>query len=306
MPSDARELGQFIPAHYHANMLNDEARMRGFYEAISRVVPEGGKVVELGGGTGVLSFFAAQRAAQVWCVEFNPELVALSRSLLAQNQNGDRVEVVHADASTWLPPEPVDVVVCEMLHTGLLREQQAAVLHSFKQGYLARFGGPLPRFVPEACLQAVQPIEQNFVHEGYFAPCLQFQSPVAQQARSIELGAPTVYQAFCWDEPIPNSCGFDGPVAVNRAGQVNALRVITKNLLAIVDQGQRTIDWHNQYMIVPLDSPIHVAPEHTLLVSFEYSPGAPLSALTNSLRVRRQATDNTQSAAQSLDLMGSV
>ncbi|MEM6985537.1 MAG: methyltransferase domain-containing protein [Pseudomonadota bacterium] len=291
MPSDARELGQFIPAHYHANMLNDEARMRGFYEAITRVVPQGGKVVELGGGTGVLSFFAAQRAAQVWCVEFNPELVALSRSLLAQNQNGHRVEVVHADASTWLPPAPVDVVVCEMLHTGLLREQQAAVLHSFKQGYLARFGGPLPRFVPEACLQAIQPIEQNFVHEGYYAPCLQFQSPVAQQQRSVELGPPTVYQAFCWDETIPNSCSFDGPVAVNRDGQVNALRVITKNLLAIVDQSQRTIDWHNQYMIVPLDVPIDVVAGDALAVSFEYSPGAALSALRKSLTVVRQVAD---------------
>lgn len=286
MPSDARELGQFIPAHYHANMLNDEARMQGFREAITQVVPKGGTVLELGGGTGVLSCFAAQRARHVWCVEFNPELVALSRALLQQNLNGDRVEVVHADASTWLPPEPVDVVVCEMLHTGLLREQQAAVLHSFKQRYLARFGGPLPRFVPEACLQAIQPIEQDFVHEGYYAPCLQFQSPIAEQCRSVELGAPTVYQAFCWDDAIPTSCTFDGPVAIARSGRVNALRVITKNLLAIVDNGQRTIDWHNQYMIVPLDSPVDVAAGDALAASFTYCPGDALSALVNTLHVR--------------------
>lgn len=285
MQSDARELGQFIPSHYHANMLNDEARMQGFREAITYLVPKGGKVAELGGGTGVLSHFAAQRADKVWCVEFNPDLVATARAVLAKNPHGERVEVVHADASTWLPPEPVDVVICEMLHTGLLREQQAAILHNFKKRYLERFGGPLPSFVPEACLQAIQPIEQDFVHEGFYAPCLQFQSPVAQQPRSRELGQPTVYQAFRWDEPIPNNCSFDGTIEIDRDGRVNALRVITKNLLAIVELQQLSIDWHNQYLIVPLQIPTDVKAGDKLVVSFDYSPGAPLSALTDSLSV---------------------
>ncbi|MGB0864928.1 MAG: methyltransferase domain-containing protein [Granulosicoccaceae bacterium] len=301
MQSDARELGQFIPSHYHANMLNDEARMRGFREAITYLVPKGGKVVELGGGTGVLSHFAAQRADKVWCVEFNPDLVATSRALLEKNPCGERVEVVHADASTWLPPEPVDVVICEMLHTGLLREQQAAILHNFKQRYLERFGGPLPSFIPEACLQAIQAIEQDFVHEGFYAPCLQFQSPVAQQTRSIELGQPTVYQAFRWDEAIPNSCSFDNTIDIDRDGRVNALRVITKNLLAIIELQQRSIDWHNQYLILPLQVPTDVRVGDKLVVSFEYSPGAPLSALTDNLIVhhipRRIAQKQNKSLA---------
>lgn len=286
MQSDPRELGQYIPSHYHANMLNDEVRMRGFREAISYVVPEGGKVAELGGGTGVLSHFAAQRASKVWCVEFNPELVSTARSLLNQNPNGDRVEVIHADASTWLPPEPVDVVICDMLHTGLLREQQVSILHNFKQRYLKKFGGSLPAFIPEACLQAIQAIEQDFMHEGYYAPCLQFQSPVAQQARSRELSQPTVYQAFRWDEAIPMNCAFDNTVDIDRDGTVNSIRIITKNLLAIMELQQRSVDWHNQYMIVPLPESIAVQSGDKLVVAFDYAPGSPLSALTDHLLVQ--------------------
>lgn len=301
MQSDPRELGQFIPTHYHANMLNDEARMRGFREAINYLVPEGGKVAEFGGGTGVLSHFAAQRASKVWCVEFNPDLVATARSLLKQNPNGDRVEVVHADASTWLPPEPVDVVICEMLHTGLLREQQVSILHNFKQRYLEHFGGPLPAFIPEACLQAIQAVEQDFMHEGYYAPCLQFQSPVAQQARSRELSLPTVYQAFRWDEAIPMNCAFDNIVDIDRDGTVNSIRVITKNLLAILELQQRSIDWHNQYMVVPLPEPITVQSGDKLVVAFDYTPGSSLSALTDNLLVqhipKRIAQHITEKAA---------
>ena len=117
-------LGQFIPVHYHHNMLMDQNRMHSFKSAIFHAVKPGMKVLELGGGTGVLSFFAAQAADKVYCVEFNPDMVREARKFLAMNQNGHKVEVVHADAFEYLPPEPVDVVICEMIHVGMLREKQ--------------------------------------------------------------------------------------------------------------------------------------------------------------------------------------
>ena len=80
---DKMELGQFIPLHYHYNMLNDNARMSSFKEALECVVTPGSRVLELGGGTGVLSFFAAKNAGKVWCVERNPELVHEARRILA-------------------------------------------------------------------------------------------------------------------------------------------------------------------------------------------------------------------------------
>ena len=78
-------LGQFIPVHYHHNMLMDANRMHNFKAAIAYVVQPGMKVLELGGGTGVLSFFAAQKAGKVYCVEFNPVKGSLSRSGMKQS-----------------------------------------------------------------------------------------------------------------------------------------------------------------------------------------------------------------------------
>ena len=72
--------------------------------------------------------------------DLGPLLVQAARHILAMNPGGERVEVVHADAFDYLPPEPVDVVICEMLHVGMLREKQIPVIDSFKQRYLEKFG----------------------------------------------------------------------------------------------------------------------------------------------------------------------
>ncbi|MBY0483731.1 methyltransferase domain-containing protein [Nitrosomonas sp.] len=283
---ESLELGQFIPLHYHHNMLNDTIRMKGFKEAINLVVKPGSKVLELGGGTGVQSFFAAQKAQKVYCVERNPELVSAARSFLAKNANGGKVEVIQADALHYLPPEPVDVVICEMLHTGLLREKQMPVIDSFKKRYWEKFGSPLPVFVPEASIQAIQPIEQNFHFEGFYAPTILFQDPCATQERSKSLGNPEVFQLLTYAEPFSQTCHWDGEIIIAEDGQLNALRLITKNILAINMLTHNTVDWHTQYIIVPLSTPIAVSKGDHISIRFSYQGGAPLNALSDSLEVR--------------------
>jgi protein arginine N-methyltransferase 1 len=276
---EQQELGQFIPLHYHYNMLLDQARMKGFKAALDYAVQPGAKVLELGGGTGVLSSFAAAKASKVWCVERNPELAREARRMLALNGLQDRVEVVQADAFEYLPPEPVDVVICEMIHVAMLREKQVQVIESFKQRYRARFGPRLPRFVPEAFIQAAQPVQQDFVFEGYYAPTYLFQDPVARQDRTVELADPAVYQTCAYEEAVPPVCQWHGEIAIGRDGELNALRFITKNVLAVVVEQGDTIDWFSQYLIVPLENPLRVRTGDRVRVQFVYPVGAGLDVL---------------------------
>lgn len=285
---DPSELGQFIPLHYHYNMLNDTVRMRGFKAAIDYAVRPGGKVLELGGGTGVLSYFALQKAAKVWCVERNPKLAAKAREILCLNPEGDKISVIEADALTFLPPEPVDVVICEMLHVAMLREKQIPVISSFKERYLTRFGKPLPLFVPEALIQAVQPVDHDFNFEGYFAPTPLFQDAYSTHAKTRELAAPVVYQLLAYQDPLPARCDWSGCIAVEQAGVFNGLRFITKNILAIVAENQTTIDWHCQYLIIPLAHPLKVAQGDSLQIHFSYEAGASLADLEESLNTTVQ------------------
>ncbi|HEU4851065.1 MAG TPA: methyltransferase domain-containing protein [Telluria sp.] len=278
-------LGQFIPVHYHHNMLMDQNRMHGFKTAIHYAVKPGMKVLELGGGTGVLSWFAAQNAAKVYCVEFNPDMVAEARKMLARNQNGHRVEVVHADAFQYLPPEPVDVVICEMIHVAMLREKQVEVIESFKKRYAAKFGGPLPRFLPEAVIMAVQPLQQDYDFEGFYAPIVQFQETAVTYPGTVELAAPQVYSILDFTQPTGTAIGWEGRFLVEKSGTLNALRFITKNVLAVVPEESGTIDWLNHYMTLPLQQPVNVHAGDVLSVSFAYRAGGSIPSLEASMGV---------------------
>ena len=277
-------LGQFIPLHYHHNMLMDQNRMLGFKSAIDYVVKPGAKVLELGGGTGVLSWFAATKAEKVWCVEFNPDLVREARKMLAQNRNGHRIEVVHADAFEYLPPERVDVVICEMIHVGMLREKQVEVIESFKQRYLQHFGAPLPLFLPEAIIMAVQPMQQEYDFEGFYAPIVQFQENTAIHPGTLELAQPAVYSVIDFNQPTDMTFRFDGTFLIERSGSVNALRFVTKNILAVVDERSTTIDWLNYYMSLPLENPVQARAGDILCVSFQYRAGGSIPSLQAALR----------------------
>lgn len=277
-------LGQFIPLHYHHNMLMDGNRMNAFKAAIDYAVFKGAKVLELGGGTGALSCLAASRASKVWCVEFNPELVAESRRLLALNPDGHKVTVIHADAFEYLPPEPVDVVICEMIHTAMLREKQVEVIEAFKQRYRNYFGSKQPVFIPEAIIMAVQPLQQTYDFYGFHAPIIQFQRVHTMQAGTVELASPAVYSILDLSQPTAQEIQWEGAFILESDGVVNALRFITKNILAVVPEQATTIDWFIDYLVLPLAEPREARAGDKLNVSFSYSAGGSLCSLERNMR----------------------
>jgi type I protein arginine methyltransferase len=270
-----------IPLQYHSQMLLDEHRMGAFEQAVEYVVRPGMHVLDLGAGTGVLSYFAARAGARVTAIEREPRVQITAQSAL-DRAVGDRVRVLHADAREYVPDEPVQVVLCEMMHVGLLRERQIEVIRGFLQRYQERFGGPPPRFIPEAGIQAVQPVRQDFTFHGYTVPVPLFQDAFADQPRTVQLAAPRVFQQFFYEVPLPDSCTGDLEFILERDGVVNAVRVITKNLLAVGPAG--TVEWLMNYLVVPLREPVEAPAGSRVRVRFEYHPGDEISALMDTAR----------------------
>lgn len=285
LPPDAHLLGQFIPLHYHHLMLSDKARTGAFAEAITKLVRPGHRVVELGGGTGILSFLAARQGAKVTYVELNPELFHFASATLRRNGVAESIRMVHADAATFLPAEPTDVVICEMLYSGMMREKQLNVLSQFRAEYLSTFGPPLPRFIPEVAFLAVQPVQHPFEFFGYKCPLPVFQDPATSYPETIELGDAAIYSTIDYTQHVPLQFQWRGKIRVSKGGRLTALRFITKNIVAVLMEESRTIDWHNAYLLLPLEQPMDVEIGTQLQISFEYRAGESIDTLAQTMRV---------------------
>lgn len=286
---DDAHLGQYIPLHYHGQMLANEQRMGPFHEAIDKLVPVGSYVVELGGGTGVMSFLASRRARKVTMVERVPHVAATARLLLARNGVADKVSVVDADARAYVPDEPVDVVICEMLHTALLREKQIEVLGRFKAQHEARFGRRVPRIIPEASLLGVQLIYQPYEFHGYYAPVPFFFEPGTGAGSTIEMSPPALYSLIEYVDDLPETFPVDALLTVDKPGTVNALRFSTRNAVGVFVAEKRTADWYMPNMSLALPHPIPVNAGDRLRVRFQYDAGGSIESLQSSLQASIEA-----------------
>jgi predicted RNA methylase len=78
---------------------------------------------------------------------------------------------------------------------------------------------------------------------------------------------------------------WEGEFVAEKSGTVNALRFITKNILAVVQEEGRTIDWLNHYMSLPVANPVQVKAGDVVQVGFSYRAGGSLPSLEATMRV---------------------
>lgn len=118
VPVEEAEATPVIFANYagvdvHRAMLNDEVRLRGYWEGLGAVVQPGDVVIDAGSGTGVLAVMAALRgAARVYAIE-RTDMAAVISKVAADSGVGDRVIVVRGDVGTVALPEKARVMVTE-------------------------------------------------------------------------------------------------------------------------------------------------------------------------------------------------
>ncbi len=131
----------------HRKMLSDEIRCTRFREALLRVVPRGGTVLDVGAGTGILSIFAAQAGARkVYAVE--ETLMALeARELVARNGLAGRIEVLHSPIEDLVSSEKVDVIVSEWLGGFAIDENMLPPVLLARDRWLKSGGAMIPNRV---------------------------------------------------------------------------------------------------------------------------------------------------------------
>ncbi|OLC97050.1 MAG: hypothetical protein DMG35_13260 [Acidobacteria bacterium] len=140
-------LEQFGNPFLQESMLLDKARCEAYREAIFRTVKPGDVVVDLGAGTGLLSFFAAQAGARrVYALEMS-KIADVTAELIEANAVRDRITLIRKNSRRARLPERCDVLVTETLSAFCFDTENTI---EYVADARERFLKPGARIIPES------------------------------------------------------------------------------------------------------------------------------------------------------------
>src|SRR5258708_16073324 len=148
-------------------LLLDKIRCDAYHEAIQRTVKPGDVVVDLGAGTGLLSFFALQAGArQVYAIEMTG-IADTAAELIEANGFRDRITLIRKSSWKAHLPERCDVLVTETLSTFCFDTENAI---EFVADARERFLKPGGRIVPESADTFLLPVSSEAIGIARLAP----------------------------------------------------------------------------------------------------------------------------------------
>ncbi len=107
------------------SLLGQRSRLDKFDQAIQRVVKKGDYVVDIGTGSGILAILAAKAGAGlVTAIDVNLESLQYARKAAAMNDVEQIIDFFEGTYSDFIPDKKADIVICEMLSSMMLIEQQ--------------------------------------------------------------------------------------------------------------------------------------------------------------------------------------
>ena len=150
---------KFKATSYHLNLLKDTERLAVFKEAIDDFgkqldsdldsdldlnldLEDNSKIAfDLGCGSGVLSYFAKDYFDKIIAIDLNSKIIKYTKENLAEFDN---IEVYCSDVIGFDFDNKADLIICEMLDTGLIDEEEVPVLN-YAKNFLKEDGKIIPQ-----------------------------------------------------------------------------------------------------------------------------------------------------------------
>lgn len=127
----------------YASMMRDKVRIEAYTNALRTVISESTTVLDLGAGTGIISFIAAQLGAKhVYAVETNPYLY-LGQVIADANGLSKNISFIKGSIDTLTIPQ-VDIIVADIRGQLPFIEDSLSVIISARENFLKPAGTLLP------------------------------------------------------------------------------------------------------------------------------------------------------------------
>ena len=130
-----------------ASLLSHRRRIAKFAIAIERLVKPDDYVMDIGSGSGIFAILAAKRGARVTAIEINENSLKYAQKAADLNGVKDKIEFVSSNVLEYLTNELADVIICEMLSSMMLIEQQVPASSHAVENLLKPSGAIIPESV---------------------------------------------------------------------------------------------------------------------------------------------------------------
>lgn len=194
---------------YYDDLTKDERRVSIFKEAI--INNAHGITYDLGTGSGILASLASPYAEKVYAFEINPLVIKrYSKELL---DNYDNLILIEADLTSYVFIEKPDVVICEMLDTALIDEEQVQVINN-----VLDYTKENTIFIPKSTYDTVQLGYSNILHITYKED---------ENIRFKSLSNEVKYNSVDFSNKINPQFDKDIKIIIENSGEINSLLITT-------------------------------------------------------------------------------
>jgi protein arginine N-methyltransferase 1 len=253
-------------------MLLDTARMDSYRRAIEASVRPGDVVVDIGCGTGVLSFMACEAgASRVYAIEGGP-VIAAALELAIDNGFADRIEFLGGWSVDLGLPEPADVLITETIGNAGLDEGIIAWTCDARQRLLRPGAAMLPQRL-RVWVAAAESFDDHALVSDWLVPDLPYDYRAAHRraARTLWfadispanlLGQPDLAADIDLTTALDETTVSAGTLPIDRDGTLHGLACWFDSLLCAgvtVDNSPPRADSSWSQGFLPLADPMAVA-----------------------------------------------
>lgn len=148
--------------NFHQMLLRDSVRMNLYRKAIFETVRKGDVVMDLGCGTGILSFLACKAgASRVYAIE-QGAVIELAKELSLKNGFGDSIVFIQGHSKKVSLPEKADVILTETISNFGLEQELISCLIDARRRLLKKTG----RMIPQAITLLAALAQAPKIYEG--------------------------------------------------------------------------------------------------------------------------------------------
>ena len=209
---------KFKTTPYHYDLLKDKDRLSLFWQAITDYDSNSNLAYDLGCGCGVLSYFLSLYFDEVLSLEIDSKAYQCAKDNLRDFKN---IKIINTDVLNYTFEKDADLIVCEMLDTALIDEEEIPVLNHAKK-FLKKDG----KIIPHSIINTAELVnmKRQYIHWD-------------ENEEYITYSRPVVYSQLNFLDDIKEEFETILNLKSNKTGFVNGLKIttytrITENIIA--------------------------------------------------------------------------